>query len=709
MPNRLLRFPLAIAAACFALSANAAPPDAKGPEAADDPLPPGAIARFGTTRPIVRNSPQVALLAPNYTNFLAPTISGGVRRYDVGTGRPLEKRGLVGPGQVVASADGKRAAVTRPGALTVVDVATAEQILAVKPPEGLILVGIPGVSLSADGKVLAYSCRGKDNKSWVVVCSVDKNEELAQVETLHPAPVHPTLSRDGKTLATHGPPVPPPVITIGKVPGRNVQPAPVAQSTSDIGRKAQVWEVSSGKELFQARVTGMAGMVSAAAFSPSGRLIALSAGDGPIDLFDVSTGEHLNTLLGRRSQGARVAFSPNGKIIASIGPDYRVQRWALDGKPLGVTEAPPGMFLGQITGLEFVDNERVVAWMTVNQFVYAWEDNGKMLSPAMDHAAGMRSISFSEDGKDLYTSGMESRNYRWDLATGQMLETIELRPARIPGQPNLRPVVTLSSDARWAVANHYPTEVFDMANGADLFVIPSPSVPSGTEVTVKWSADGSKVITLGRQAAKRTGSCVIWELATQQRVAEFDIPPTGPLSSPVAALSPDGARLIIPTADISGGRSVLTFTTFDTNTGTKVAQVQDPAANGGFNLAVADDKKTVVVSTTGRLWIVDHAAGRIGEDIDELPIRVESGPFIPIVFSPDGKRFAVGAVGDAAETYGVRVYDWPTRKALRTFIGHVGPVTAIQFSKDGKLLATGAQDTSVLLWDLSKLAEPKEE
>src|SRR5262249_32599284 len=123
---------------------------------ADDPLPEGAKVRCGVSHPILRTNPTVGLIAPGYTNFLAPTLTGGIRRSDLGTGRPLEKRGVVGPGQVVVSADGKRAAVARPGALAVVNVADGALILALNPPEGVILSGIPGVSLSADGKVLAY-------------------------------------------------------------------------------------------------------------------------------------------------------------------------------------------------------------------------------------------------------------------------------------------------------------------------------------------------------------------------------------------------------------------------------------------------------------------------------------------------------------------------------------------------------------------------
>jgi WD40 repeat protein len=712
MPSPFFRFSLIGAALCFSLSAMAAAPPMdpnapKAPDAADDPLPPGAIVRFGTTRPILKNSPGVALLAPKYTNFLAPTMIGGVRRYDLGTGRPLEKRGLVGTGQVVASADGKRAAVACAGIVTVVDVATGDQILAVTPPEGLIIVGIPGISLSADGKVLAYSCRGKDGKGWVVVCGVDKNEQMCQVETVHPAPVHSTLSRDGKTLVTHGPPLPPPAIVTPKNQARPNQPAPVAAADTDVGRTAQVWDVATGDEKFKARVTGMAGMVSAAAFSPSGRIMAISAGDGPVDLFDVTTGERLNTLLGRKMQGAKVAFSPDGKIIASTGPDYRVQRWAIDGKPLGVSDPPPGLFAAQITGMEFMDNERVVTWMTHNQFAFAWEDSGKLLSPVMDHAAGIRSISFVDDGRDLYTSGLETRNYRWDLATGRLLETIDLQPARIPGQPFLRPVVALSADARWAVANQAPTEVFDMANGRDQFVIPAPSAPPST-VTVRWSPDGTKVIVLSRQPnSKRTGACVIWDLVTQHRIAEFDIPPSTGAQTQSAVLSPDSTRLVLATVQNLLGRATLSIAAFDTETGIKLTQVQTSVLSGSLNLAAADDKNVVVASTTGRLWVIDYAAGRVGEDIDELPIRAEAATTAPLVFSPDGKRFAVGVVGDAAESYGVRVYDWPKRKALHTFIGHIGPLTAIQFSKDGKSLATGAQDTSVLLWDLTKLPKPK--
>ena len=102
-----LRFSLALGAFVFALSLFAA----QEADPANDPLPEGAKVRFGITRPILRTGPAVGLIPPGYKNFLAPTMTGGIRRYDLGTGRPLDKKSIVGPGQVVVSADGKRAAV----------------------------------------------------------------------------------------------------------------------------------------------------------------------------------------------------------------------------------------------------------------------------------------------------------------------------------------------------------------------------------------------------------------------------------------------------------------------------------------------------------------------------------------------------------------------------------------------------------------------
>ncbi len=699
----MIRRPLLVACtgALFLLAGAA---DAQPPEPAADPLPEGALVRFGVTRPLLRGDPGIALLPPRYTNFLAPTMTGGVRRYDLGTGRPLDKDAIAGPGHVTVSADGKRAAVALPGSLRVVDVATGKTLRAVAPPAGVILAGTPSVALSADGKVLAYGGKGQERSGEVVVLDVDQNEVLAQCTTEQAAPVHVCLSADGRTVVSHGPPARPPDLS--------GSPKPVAKPASepDELRTAQVWEVASGRELFKARVTGMGGNVVAAALAPDGAVLAVSAGDGPVDIFEVKTGKRLRTLLGRKTQGLRVTFSPDGTKLATVGLDYRIARWLVDGTPLDITEPPAGLYIGLITGLQFADSERVIASMTTGQLAYAWDaPTGSLLSPAYDHANGIRSIAFPPSGKDVLSSGHDGKAYRWDLATGALSEEIALRPARIPGEPLLRPHVQLSADGSRAMWFRGPiAEVFDVGTGENLFVVPPPSAPPAP-VKFSLSPDGLRVAALCRQGAgQRTGRCVVWDLRTQQRLAELDTPSLVAGSNPAAVFSPDGTRVVIVAfAESPQGGRALMLSSHDLKTGQKLAQLEDPAAVGSITMAALSETTLVAASSTGRLWTIDYVKGQVGGTFDTLVAPGEAPVHGPIAVSPDGKRFALGVTGAPFSSYGVRIYDTATRKPLHTFLGHVGPISALYFRPDGNAIASGAQDTSVLLWDLRKLPGEK--
>jgi WD40 repeat protein len=698
MRVRHLRYPSAVALLVSVAFVAGGQPPPKKKDAADDPLPDGAKLRFGISRPILRGNPHVGPIGPKFHDFLAPTLEGGVRRYNLNTGRPLND-GPVCPGRVVVSADGKRAAVTRQGNLTMVEVATGKQILAVKPPEGVVIVGIPNVSLSANGDLLAFGGRGKDGKGEVTVLDVDKNAVLTRVVTMQAASVSPLLSPDGTTLVTFGPPIVPP-----RLRDENAPPEPKEDIPLDNSRTAQVWDVASGEELFKARVTGMHGRVVSASFPGDGSFVALSCADGPVDLFDIKTGKRTQTLLGRKGMGVKVAASPDGKTVAAIAPDYRIQRWAVEGKSLGVTEPPPALLVAPISGMQFTDNEKVVAWQTQAQFAVAIEaPSGNLLSPLTEHLAGIKSISVPADLKDLFTSGVDARQWRWDYATGQPNEAITLHPARLPGQPLIRPTVTISADGTRAVGSRSPIEVFEMADGTDLFVIPPPStIPSPTFYYT--SPDGMKVIAVARSPdLKRTGAGIVWDLATERRVIEVDTPSSS--FTPQASMNHENTRLVVltHTRDAVTGQEAVVVTGWDTKTGKQLGSVADPTAIDIVYVTAIGDAEAVLVSRGGRLWSVNYVTGAIGKDIDKLPVKGEIAVYGPVVFSPDSKMFATGIQGEKVETYGARVYEWPNRKAIRTYIGHHAAVMAMRFSPDNKYLASGSQDTSVVLWDLSKV------
>jgi len=77
----------------------------------------------------------------------------------------------------------------------------------------------------------------------------------------------------------------------------------------------QFWDVESGREL--RNWVGHADTVNSLAFSPDGRLLATASSDLTIKIWIVATGQELQTLTGHTGGIDGLAFSPDGETLAS--------------------------------------------------------------------------------------------------------------------------------------------------------------------------------------------------------------------------------------------------------------------------------------------------------------------------------------------------------------------------------------------------------
>src|SRR5689334_9512646 len=73
--------------------------------------------------------------------------------------------------------------------------------------------------------------------------------------------------------------------------------------------------------------TGHSFMVASVAFSSDGKILASSSGDQTIKLWDVASGTELRALRGHSAPVWCVAFSPDGKTLVSGSADMTIKFW----------------------------------------------------------------------------------------------------------------------------------------------------------------------------------------------------------------------------------------------------------------------------------------------------------------------------------------------------------------------------------------------
>ena len=98
------------------------------------------------------------------------------------------------------------------------------------------------------------------------------------------------------------------------------RPLPVAVKTDGDAVGGEQWSCLK-------TLQGHAGAVWSVAFSPDGKTLASGSSDQTVHLWEVSSGQCLKTLQGHTSRSRSVAFSPDGKTLASGSDDQTVRLW----------------------------------------------------------------------------------------------------------------------------------------------------------------------------------------------------------------------------------------------------------------------------------------------------------------------------------------------------------------------------------------------
>ena len=156
---------------------------------------------------------------------------------------------------------------------------------------------------------------------------------------------------------------------------------------------------------------GHTNSVSSIAFSPDGKILASGAADSTVRLWDVAAARLLATLPGHTGEVRSVAFAPSGKYLASAGADRTVRLWdAVVAKPLDVLHG----HLDAVNAVAFSRDGKTLASASTDRTVRLWQPATGEMVTVLRHTVPLITLAFV--GRDeLAVLGKDQTIKLWDV------------------------------------------------------------------------------------------------------------------------------------------------------------------------------------------------------------------------------------------------------------------------------------------------------
>jgi WD40 repeat protein len=640
-----------ILACLVAAEGDSASPD-KRKDACGDPLPVGAVARFGCKR--LRHGVQISCMAlsPDKRTLVSGELGQYVCLWDTATGKELLRTNSAHGWtyHVGFSPDGKLFAASGAGNwLQIWDRATLKVAQTLKHEAG----HIHAFAFSPDSKMLV-SC-GEDFRP--ILWDVASGKTLQRFKGPTAAVINWAFSPDGKNVAAGG--IDKMVRLWNTSSGRELAVLPHKQRVDwlvfapdsktlvakDSDQDLHLWDLCSRQEI--RRPLTPVHTCDVLAFSQDSKTMAAGAVDenGILRLWDTATGKERRNLRGHYHAMPQMAISADGKIqVSGCGNTVLKICDTTTGKELPL----PG-HQGQIRAVAFSHDGQAVASASYDGSVRLWEAaTGKEIrrftmpppkSEGWSPPPMFSALSFSPDGERLAASSNHGRIRLWDKNLDKLLWEYD------------------RDDVDWVFGVKFSPDGKVLAHGSHDMGVHLVDIAARKEIRVlkghKSTVDFVLFVPDNKTlvSASRDGNIRLWDWTTGKQVGEL----TGGLEGINAmALSRDGKML---------------------------------AAWGGF-------REGFMPSVL--LW-------KLPGPLPFAWLECVQDRIASMAFSPDGRTLAIG---NGTSLGFIHLVEIATRSQRCLLGGHRGAVEALAFSRDGRKLVSGSADATALVWDLWSVYPP---
>jgi WD40 repeat protein len=569
-----------------------------------DPLPPGAVARLGSTR--FRHSGKIvaATFSPDGKRIISASAHDDLRVWDRATGKllrtaPFTKEAAMGLGLRVESEfgvdspDGKIHVDNDYGMIRLIDSVTKPDVARIPLPSSF---GV-AAAFAPDGGVLAIA-----SPERFILFDMIRNEIRHFVQLTLPGPFVRKASNDldgPKAVLAFAP------------DGRNV-----ALAFRNNGA-VRVWDVASGEEVCRLRETGE--RCRSLVFAPDGKTLGWTHEKG-FSLADISTGREFQSWKGEGTE--HLQFAPDGRTLLSVD-DNQLRLWDPSTGTGVLPVASPHPYLQSPV---FSPDGAIVATRDYDNGVIRFWDaqTGKERHQlAQDDWVTVGDLVFSADGKSLVTKAWRRDGEMgraitvWNTGTGRLLRVYDQNIGRLWAlSPDGKTVATLQSSGSVLVC--------DLATGEERYRLPGKPITLIPGNPMNTFYVGFEALAFATDCESFLWACNdqklrIWHTTTGEQLHESPMPSGG-----------HGALA-------EGGRLLASFeneqvSVHDTRTGNLLMQFEK---KGVFALHFSPDARTLAIIELGEhLQLFEVATGQERMRINGTILSFE------IAFSPDGRRLA---------------------------------------------------------------------
>ncbi|WP_206758265.1 AAA-like domain-containing protein [Nostoc sp. FACHB-190] len=280
---------------------------------------------------------------------------------------------------------------------------------------------------------------------------------------------------------------------------------------------------------------GHRGIVPDVAFSPDGKTLASASVDKTIKLWNVSTGKEITSLTGHQDQVFSIAFSPDGKTLASGSADKTIKLWNVStGKEIASLTGHQN----RVFSVAFSPDGKTLASasMGLDKNIKLWDvSTGKEINSLTGHIGGVISVVFSPDGKTLASTSEDTTIKLWNVRTGEEITSLANNQygyafTSVAFSPDGKILASGSGDKTIKLWNVSTRKEIASLNGHQDIVF-----------SVAFSLDGKTLA-----SASKDNTIKLWNIARAKEITSL----TGHQNSvETIVFSPDGKTLASASAD----------------------------------------------------------------------------------------------------------------------------------------------------------------